>query len=120
MMVLWTENLARYISLLITRNIKATTYINNLHYHTSSLKANLKTCSRHRLSRISNSFVVTASLISPTEAVCTAVLPSLRTLLYEHRNWMVSREGQLGALFSPRYTKSTNCWMLRSSRRSSQ
>ena len=31
-----------------------------------------------------------------------------------------SQEGQLGALLSPRYTKSTNCWMLRFSRRSSQ
>lgn len=108
----------RYISL-ITQNRNITTYINNLQYHTSSLKANLKTCSRHRLSRVSNSFVVTASLISPTVAVWAAVLPSLRTLLYEHRNWMVSREGQLGALFSPRNTKSTNCWMLRFSRRSS-
>lgn len=89
-------------------------------HQTSSLKVNLKTCSKHRLSRVSSCFVVTASRICFTEAACAAELPSLRTLLYEHKNRMVSRDGQLRALARPRCTWSINWWMLRLSRRSSQ
>ena len=88
--------------------------------HTRSPNRNSKICSKYLRSCISKVFFITASLISSCEAVCATTLPSRRTLLYEHMNLILSREGQQGTFASRASMTSTSWGTVRSPRRSSQ